>query len=121
MKAWRGTPEEAADEDHAATEAAITAAGIELDPTPPGQHRHGDVVASDGHTHPHQHSAAGEPPLIGIVGGGAVETALGVALTRAGWPVHAVASRDPAGVTRSGPPSRVRAGSPSRRPSSRRS
>ncbi len=95
MKAWRGTPEEAADEDHAATEAAIAAAGIELDPMPPGQHRHGDVVHPDGHAHPHQHSAAGEPPLIGIVGGGAVGTALGVALTRAGWPVHAVASRDP--------------------------
>jgi predicted short-subunit dehydrogenase-like oxidoreductase (DUF2520 family) len=30
------------------------------------------------------------------VGAGAVGTALGVALTRAGWPVHAVASRDPA-------------------------
>jgi predicted short-subunit dehydrogenase-like oxidoreductase (DUF2520 family) len=32
--------------------------------------------------------------VIGIVGAGAVGTALGVALTRAGWPVHAVASRD---------------------------
>ena len=38
--------------------------------------------------------APGEPPVIGIVGAGAVGTALGVALTRAGWPVHAVASRD---------------------------
>jgi predicted short-subunit dehydrogenase-like oxidoreductase (DUF2520 family) len=32
--------------------------------------------------------------VIGIVGGGAVGTALGVALSRAGWPIHAVASRD---------------------------
>ena len=32
--------------------------------------------------------------MIGIVGAGAVGTALGVALSRAGWPVHAVASRD---------------------------
>ena len=39
--------------------------------------------------------APGEPPVIGIVGAGAVGTALGVALTRAGWPIHAVASRDP--------------------------
>jgi predicted short-subunit dehydrogenase-like oxidoreductase (DUF2520 family) len=33
---------------------------------------------------------------VGIVGAGAVGTALGVALSRAGWPVGAVASRDPA-------------------------
>lgn len=32
--------------------------------------------------------------MIGIVGAGAVGTALGVALSRAGWPIHAVASRD---------------------------
>jgi predicted short-subunit dehydrogenase-like oxidoreductase (DUF2520 family) len=32
--------------------------------------------------------------VIGIVGAGSVGTALGVALSRAGWPVHAVASRD---------------------------
>ena len=63
--------------------------------SPPGHHRHGDEVHADGHAHPHQHAAPGEPPIIGIVGGGAVGTALGVALTRAGWPVHAVASRDP--------------------------
>ena len=46
--------------------------------------------------HPHQHSPPGQPPFIGIVGAGAVGTALGVALSRAGWPVAAVASRDPA-------------------------
>ena len=34
--------------------------------------------------------------MVGIVGAGAVGTALGVALARAGWPVGAVASRDPA-------------------------
>ncbi len=34
-------------------------------------------------------------PVIGIVGAGAVGTALGVALSRAGWQVGAVASRDP--------------------------
>ena len=34
--------------------------------------------------------------MVGIVGAGSVGTALGVALERAGWPVGAVASRDPA-------------------------
>ncbi len=34
--------------------------------------------------------------MVGIVGAGAVGTALGVALARAGWPVGAVASRDAA-------------------------
>jgi predicted short-subunit dehydrogenase-like oxidoreductase (DUF2520 family) len=95
MKAWPGADRPAADEDESATAAAIAAAGIDLDPLPPGHHRHGDEVHADGHTHPHQHSGAGEPPLIGIVGGGAVGTALAVALTRAGWPIQAVASRDP--------------------------
>jgi len=33
-------------------------------------------------------------PAIGIIGAGAVGTALGVAISRAGWPVVAVASRD---------------------------
>jgi predicted short-subunit dehydrogenase-like oxidoreductase (DUF2520 family) len=33
-------------------------------------------------------------PTVGIVGAGAVGTALGVAIARAGWPVRAVASRD---------------------------
>ena len=35
-------------------------------------------------------------PRIGFVGAGRVGTALGIALRRAGWPVTAVASRDPA-------------------------
>ncbi|MDO8485204.1 MAG: DUF2520 domain-containing protein, partial [Candidatus Limnocylindrales bacterium] len=59
-----------------------------------GAHRHVEHGVS-GHAHPHQHSQPGEPPVIGIVGAGAVGTALGVALSRAGWPIHAVASRDP--------------------------
>lgn len=33
-------------------------------------------------------------PAVGIIGAGAVGTALGVAISRAGWPVKAVASRD---------------------------
>jgi predicted short-subunit dehydrogenase-like oxidoreductase (DUF2520 family) len=48
------------------------------------------------HAHPHRRSGADEPPLVGIIGAGAVGTALGAALSRAGWPVVAVASRDAA-------------------------
>ena len=62
----------------------------------PATHRHGDVEHASDHTHPHAHSEPGERPVVGIVGAGAVGTALGVALDRAGWPVGAVASRDPA-------------------------
>ncbi len=87
MKAWRGRGR---DDDE--TMAALEAAGIDLDPSPRG-HDHADGLPHD-HAHPHQHSSPGEPPLIGIVGAGAVGSALGVALTRAGWPIAAVASRD---------------------------
>lgn len=95
MRAWGDLPGVDPDRDRIDTEAAIDAAGIDLDPTPPGFHRHDDEVHASDHPHPHHHSAPGQPPVIGIVGAGAVGTALGVALTRAGWPVHAVASRDP--------------------------
>ena len=88
MKAWRDRGHEHDDEKVA----AIEAAGIDLDPPPRG-HDHQDGSPHD-HAHPHEHSVAGEPPLIGIVGAGAVGSALGVALTRAGWPIAAVASRD---------------------------
>ena len=54
------------------TAAALEAAGIELDPTPPGTHRHGDLVHPSDHTHPHVHAEAGQPPVTGIVGAGAV-------------------------------------------------
>jgi predicted short-subunit dehydrogenase-like oxidoreductase (DUF2520 family) len=69
-------------------------AGIEPDPEPAGLHRHGDEIHAHDHPHPHPRTAPGQPPIIGIVGAGAVGTALGVALSRAGWPVAAVASRD---------------------------
>lgn len=46
------------------------------------------------HAHPHLLSEPGQPPVVGIVGGGAVGPALGAALVRAGWPVGAIASRD---------------------------
>jgi predicted short-subunit dehydrogenase-like oxidoreductase (DUF2520 family) len=72
--------------------AELRRAGIDLDPSPPGRHTHGE--GGPDHAHPHARSSPGQPPIIGIVGAGAVGTALGVALSRAGWPVAAVASRD---------------------------
>ena len=96
MKPWGGLPGDDPERDRAETEAAIKEAGIDLDPVPPGHHRHDDgEVHADGHAHPHHRSGPGETPSTGIVGAGAVGTALGVALSRAGWPIHAVASRDP--------------------------
>ncbi len=94
MKPWPERRDDAASRDRAETEAAIEAAGIDLDPVPPGHHRHGDETHADDHAHPHHHALPGETPYTGIVGAGAVGTALGVALSRAGWPIHAVASRD---------------------------
>ena len=93
MKVWPDLPGDDPEADRKATEAELDAAGIDLDPTPPGGRRH-EEHGAPGHAHPHQQSAPGEPPVIGIVGAGAVGTALGVALSRAGWPIHAVASRD---------------------------
>src|SRR5262245_56698651 len=102
MKAWGdergnddGTDAAADGEDRAETIEQIEAAGIDLDPVPPGHHRHGTEVHASDHAHPHVHTEGDDPPVVGIVGAGAVGTALGVALRRAGWPVKAVASRDP--------------------------
>ena len=98
MRAWGDLPgddpegERAA--DHADTAAAIEAAGIDLDPPSPGSRRQRDAAHPGDHAHPHVHSEPGQPPVIGIVGAGAVGTALGVALSRGGWPIQAVASRD---------------------------
>ena len=107
MRAWDGRPPRREDDASGADGGVrdpgtedrlreLAARGIDLDPVPPGQHRHGDEVHPSDHVHPHAHSGPDEPPVIGIVGAGAVGTALGVALARAGWPVAAVASRDPA-------------------------
>lgn len=102
MKAWDrvprpgpGRPDEAAMEE-------LRERGIDLDPSRPATHHHGELENAPGgapvsdHQHPHVHSEPGEPPVIGIVGAGAVGTALGLALSRAGWPVAAIASRDEA-------------------------
>ncbi len=101
MRAWRERdPKEERDAEKVA---ALREAGIDLDPPPPAAHGrdvavpthdHGDGLPHD-HAHPHQRSGPGEPPIIGIVGAGAVGSGLGLALTRAGWPIGAVASRDP--------------------------
>ena len=94
MKAW-GDPPPAGDDTRDDTLRAIDAAGIDLDPASPAEaaaHDHGTAP----HGHPHVTSNAGEPPVIGIVGAGSVGAALGVALDRAGWRIHAVASRSAA-------------------------
>ena len=58
-----------------------------------GRHRHGDQIHDHPEPHPHTHGS-NDAPTVGIVGAGAVGTALGVAISRSGWPVAAVASRD---------------------------
>ena len=102
MRAWDETEaairraQERRAASHAETLADLEEEGIALDPPAPGHHRHGDVEHESDHAHPHAHTGPGERPVTGIVGAGAVGLALGVALYRAGWPVAAVASRDPA-------------------------
>lgn len=73
----------------------LEGAGIDLHPAEPGRHRHGELEHASDHAHPHARSEPGERPVTGIVGAGPVGLALGVALAAAGWPVRAVASRDP--------------------------
>ncbi len=121
MKAWGDDkPRNPAHDERNETLDALEAAGIDLDPpgrraaaARPGEgadggshpgghgeargrdHDHGDGLPHE-HPHPHVRTQPGAPPVVGIVGAGAVGTALGLALTRAGWHVGAVASRDPA-------------------------
>jgi predicted short-subunit dehydrogenase-like oxidoreductase (DUF2520 family) len=95
MKAWdRAEPGGRPGHPDAKALAELARQGIELDPTEPGGHRHGAAEHPSDHAHPHAHAEPGAPPIVGIVGAGAVGTALGVALSRAGWSVAAVASRD---------------------------
>jgi predicted short-subunit dehydrogenase-like oxidoreductase (DUF2520 family) len=96
-----GTPEV----EPTAPEVAPTAPEVE-----PAAHQH-EPAASDhpdagahehpvgehglpGHRHPHPPDDPSGKPRIGIVGAGRVGTALGVAFSRAGWPVVGVATRD---------------------------
>jgi predicted short-subunit dehydrogenase-like oxidoreductase (DUF2520 family) len=55
-----------------------------------------EAHGAPGHYHPHPPGDPGGHPRIGFVGAGRVGCALGVAFSRAGWPVAAVATRDPA-------------------------
>jgi predicted short-subunit dehydrogenase-like oxidoreductase (DUF2520 family) len=95
MRAWDELERRRAAGPDPETLAELEARGIELDPLPEGHHRHGETTHPSDHEHPHQRSGPDERPSIGIVGAGAVGTALGVGLARAGWPIDAVASRDP--------------------------
>ena len=54
---------------------------------------HGDEIQAIIDAHP-QNRGVGGAPSVGIVGAGPVGLALGLAISRAGWPVTAVASRD---------------------------
>lgn len=94
MKAWDHAPQPGPGRPDEAALEELRERGIDLDPAGPGTHRHGEVEHPSDHEHPHVHSEPGEPPVIGIVGAGAVGTALGLALARAGWPIAAIASRD---------------------------
>jgi predicted short-subunit dehydrogenase-like oxidoreductase (DUF2520 family) len=100
MKAWRDGDRNGGRTSPGAPDAAaideLRRQGIDLDP-PARDHAHDhDDAVEPGHAHPHRLSEPGEPPSVGIIGAGAVGTALGAALHRAGWPVVAVASRDAA-------------------------
>jgi predicted short-subunit dehydrogenase-like oxidoreductase (DUF2520 family) len=95
MRSWRGEPAPPPPGDPATMEEVRRQAAAGYAPLPPGAHRHGDEVHLEAHAHPHVEPADDGRPVIGIVGAGAVGTALGVALDRAGWRVGAVASRDP--------------------------
>lgn len=95
MRSWRREPATPPPGDPATMEEVWRRAAASAAPLPPGAHRHGDEVHLEAHVHPHVDPADDGRPVIGIVGAGAVGTALGVALSRAGWQVGAVASRDP--------------------------
>ncbi|MCU0504596.1 MAG: DUF2520 domain-containing protein [Chloroflexi bacterium] len=99
MRAWDEAEREAARRrDAAADEAGLPPAGSGGPggdgALPSGAHRHGDVVHPGPHRHPHVEPPDDGRPVLGIVGAGPVGTALGVAFSRAGWHVGAVASRD---------------------------
>lgn len=58
-------------------------------------HSHPGPGGQPGHRHPHPPDDPSGRPRIGVVGAGRVGTCLGVAFSRAGWPVVAVSSRSP--------------------------
>ena len=76
------------------------------------EHVHEGPHGGPGHRHPHPPDDPSGHPRIGFVGAGRVGCALAVAFATAGWPVAAVATRDPARRERFGSPG---AGRPGRR------
>ena len=85
MRAWRErepTPASTPSRDGQAGAAIEDAPAIDLDPARPRPTRHGDDDARATTRTRTPAREPGEPPVIGIVGAGAVGTALGVALTR---------------------------------------
>ncbi|MEO8207537.1 MAG: DUF2520 domain-containing protein [Chloroflexota bacterium] len=95
MRAWPDPPARKRSETEIEeTLRELDARGIALDPAAAALHVHGPDGQPVEHAHPHHMSGPDEPPVVGIVGAGAVGSALGLALTRAGWPVAGVASRD---------------------------
>ncbi|MEO8469931.1 MAG: DUF2520 domain-containing protein [Chloroflexota bacterium] len=99
MRAWPADAPDPRQSDLEETLRELEERGIDLNPTGDGRvhdDSDGHGAADDHpHPHPHAHTNAGDQPVIGIVGGGAVGSALGAALSRAGWPVGAIATRDP--------------------------
>lgn len=89
MKPWRDDPRRGPGGDGTAS----VNAWADSPRSGNGRRRHGDQVHAHAERHPHGRGEAGAP-TVGIIGAGAVGTALGVAISRAGWPVTAVASRD---------------------------
>ncbi len=94
MRSWRREPAAPPPGDPATMDEVRRQVDAGDEPLPPGAHRHGDEIHREAHVHPHVGPGPDGRPVIGIVGAGAVGTALGVALQRAGWQVGAVASRD---------------------------
>ncbi len=90
MRAW--TEDERRSHGTTADEAHSTAASSN-----DGDAEHAGFDHSLPHTHPHPRPAGASPdhPTVGIIGAGPVGSGLAVAIARAGWPVVAVASRDP--------------------------
>lgn len=91
MRAWPEEPPVPPADDPTTWDEVARAAGGDV---PSGARRDGDTVHLEAHAHPHVEAPADGRPVLGIVGAGAVGTALGLALARAGWRVGAVASRD---------------------------
>jgi predicted short-subunit dehydrogenase-like oxidoreductase (DUF2520 family) len=93
VKVWGDDPRrgsgKAADGDAKRPLAPVPAPDLDEPP----RHGHGSEVHSHPETHPHTRGSAGMPS-VGIVGAGPVGLGLGIAISRAGWPVAAVASRD---------------------------